>query len=146
VVIAISLIASFLMVAANMAPMGPTLWIGSPRVADIGIAVTFVGAAFALAAFGSLGRSFSVIPEARSLVTRGPYRFVRHPMYLAELLMIVGVLFGRAQLTTLIGTLIVIALQTHRVRLEERLLQRTDPVSFAAFAHRTAYRLLPFLW
>ena len=146
VVIAISLIASFLMVAANIAPAGPTLWIGTPRSAEAGVAVTVIGAALAVAAFASLGRSFSVIPEARVLVTRGVYRFVRHPMYLAELLMIVGVLLGRAQLTTLIGTLVVIALQVHRVRLEERLLQRADPLSFVAFATRTSYRLVPLLW
>jgi protein-S-isoprenylcysteine O-methyltransferase Ste14 len=146
VVIAISLLASFLMVAANMAPEGPTLWIGSPRVAEAGVAVTVVGAAFAVAAFASLGRSFSVIPEARVLITRGVYRFVRHPMYLAELLMIVGVLFGRAQLTTLVGTLVVIELQVHRVRLEERLLRSAVPSSFVEFADRTSYRLIPFLW
>lgn len=146
VVIAISLIASFLMVAANMAPAGPTLWTGSPRVAEAGVTITVVGAALALAAFASLGRSFSVIPEARELVTRGVYRLVRHPMYLAELLMIVGVLFGQAQLTTLIGTLIVIGLQVHRVRLEERLLRSALPSSFVEFADRTPYRLVPFLW
>ena len=123
-------IASFLMVAANIAPVGPTLWKGSSRVAEAGVAVTVVGAAFAMAAFASLGRSFSVIPEARVLITRGVYRFVRHPMYLAELLMIVGVLFGRAQLTTLVGTLVVIELQVHRVRLEERLLRSAVPSSF----------------
>jgi protein-S-isoprenylcysteine O-methyltransferase Ste14 len=146
VVIAISLIASFLMVAANMAPGGPTLWSGSPRVAEVGVAITVVGAALALAAFVSLGRSFSVIPEARELTTRGVYRFVRHPMYLAEILMIAGVLFGQAELTTLIGTLIVIGLQVHRVNLEERLLRGAVPSSFVEFTDRTSYRLVPFIW
>jgi protein-S-isoprenylcysteine O-methyltransferase Ste14 len=146
VVIAISLIASFLMVAANMAPAGPTLWSGSPHVAEAGVAITVVGAALALAAFVNLGRSFSVIPEARGLVTRGVYRLVRHPMYLAELLMIVGALFDRAQLTTLIGTFIVIGLQVHRVCLEERLLRSELSSSFVQFEDRTSYRLVPFLW
>lgn len=146
VVIAVSLVASFLMVATNMAPAGPTLWSGSPHVAEAGVAVTVVGAALALAAFVSLGRSFSVIPEARGLVTRGVYRLVRHPMYLAELLMIVGALFDRAQLTTLVGTLIVIGLQIHRVRLEERLLRSELSSSFVQFADRTSFRLVPFLW
>lgn len=146
VVIAISLIASFLMVAANMAPAGPTLWVGSPRVAEAGVAITVLGAALAVASFAYLGRSFSVVPEVRELATGGVYRFVRHPMYLAELLMIVGVLFDQAQLTTAMGTLIVIGLQVHRVRLEERLLRATLPSSFASFAERTPYRLVPFLW
>lgn len=146
VVIVISLMASFLMVAANMAPVGPTLWSGPAHLAEAGVAITVVGAALALAAFVSLGRSFSVIPEARELATRGVYRFVRHPMYLAELLMIAGVLFDQAQLTTLIGTLVVIGLQVHRVRLEERLLRSALPSSFVEFADRTSYRLVPFLW
>lgn len=145
-VVAISLIASFLMVASNMAPTGPTLWYGSPGVAETGVALTVAGAALALAAFISLGRSFSVIPEARALVTRGVYRLLRHPMYLAELLMIVGVLFGQAQLTTVVGTLIVIGLQVYRVHVEENLLRNAHPSSYLEFADRTKYRLLPFLW
>jgi protein-S-isoprenylcysteine O-methyltransferase Ste14 len=145
-VLAISLIASFLLVATNLAPMGPRLWMGSPGVAEAGVAVTVVGAALAVAALASLGRNFSVIPEARELVTRGAYRFVRHPMYLAELLMIVGVLFGQAQATTLVGTLIVIGLQVHRVRLEESLLRAALSSSFPPFVKQTPYRLVPFLW
>ena len=48
---------------------------------------------FSLGALGmllsmlALGRSFAVLPGARRLVDRGPYRLVRHPMYASELLM-----------------------------------------------------------
>jgi protein-S-isoprenylcysteine O-methyltransferase Ste14 len=145
-VVAISLTASFLMVAGNLVPAGPTLWSGSPRVTETGVAITVAGAALALAAFVSLGSNFSVIPEARVLATRGVYGFVRHPMYLAELLMIIGVLFDRAQLTIVIGTLIVIGLQVYRVHAEESLLRSALPSTFAEFTERTAYRLIPFLW
>ncbi len=49
------------------------------------------GSAAAVIALARLGRSFSMMSEARRLVTSGPYRFVRHPLYLAEELAIIGI-------------------------------------------------------
>ena len=143
---AISLVASFLLVGANIAPTGPTLWKGSNQVTEVGVLITLIGAALALIAFASLGSSFSVSPEARTLSTQGIYKFVRHPMYLGELLMIVGALTGQAQLTLGIGTLIVIGLQIQRIRMEESLLRRTFPAKFQEFRELTAYRLIPGIW
>src|SRR5262249_40020260 len=37
-----------------------------------------------------LGRSFSILPEARRLVVTGPYRFVRHPLYATEMICMLG--------------------------------------------------------
>jgi protein-S-isoprenylcysteine O-methyltransferase Ste14 len=44
----------------------------------------FVGNILAIYALRYLGRSFSLLPEGRSLVTGGPYRYIRHPLYVAE--------------------------------------------------------------
>jgi protein-S-isoprenylcysteine O-methyltransferase Ste14 len=145
-VIALSLLASFLMVAVNLAPVGPILWHASALVTECGIAITVIGAAVAGYAIANLGRNFSVAPEVRSLVTGGVYRVVRHPIYLAESLMIVGALLGDAALTSLIGMVVVIGLQIYRIRVEERLLSHALPASFAAFTRRTTYRLIPMVW
>jgi protein-S-isoprenylcysteine O-methyltransferase Ste14 len=145
-VIALSLIASFLMVGVNLAPVGPILWNASPLVTEYGVAITVFGAALAAYAILNLRRDFSVVPEARNLVTRGVYRVVRHPIYLAEMLMIVGALVGDAELTALIGTVVVISLQIYRIRVEESLLNEAFPASFAAFTQRTTYRLVPLVW
>src|SRR5947209_11068079 len=48
------------------------------------------GSAAAVITMVRLGRSFSMMAEARRLVTSGPYRLVRHPLYLAEELAIIG--------------------------------------------------------
>jgi len=47
--------------------------------------VTLGFGAWLLASVLALGRCFGVLPEARGLVTHGPYRIVRHPVYLGEL-------------------------------------------------------------
>ena len=37
-----------------------------------------------------LGKSFSIMPEARKLVTGGPYACARHPLYTVEIITIIG--------------------------------------------------------
>src|SRR5262249_1600186 len=49
------------------------------------------GTVFAICAGLVLGRSISILPEARRLVTSGPYALIRHPLYLGEIIATVGV-------------------------------------------------------
>lgn len=49
------------------------------------------GIVFSIGALVVLGRSISLLPEARRLVTRGPYAFVRHPLYLGEMVALAGI-------------------------------------------------------
>src|SRR6516164_6929856 len=48
------------------------------------------GTAFALYSALKLGRSISMMSEARRLVTCGPYALVRHPLYLGEGIALAG--------------------------------------------------------
>jgi len=108
---------------------------GWPQVAASG-AVSVVSLCLAVAALGWLGRCFGVLPDARGLVTRGPYRLVRHPMYLGELGAIVGIEVAAPSAWNL-GALAALAVaQVGRARLEERTLRRAFP-AYAAYAART---------
>jgi protein-S-isoprenylcysteine O-methyltransferase Ste14 len=145
-VAAAALTASFLMIGVNVLPTGPILWSAPAHVVEGGLLLTVIGAALALTALASIGPSFSIMPEARTLVVTGPYRLLRHPMYLAELLMLFGVVVGFVRLTTLVGALSVVGLQIYRIHAEEKLLQGAFPATFADFTARTRFRLIPLLW
>ncbi|MGH6877882.1 MAG: methyltransferase family protein [Rhizomicrobium sp.] len=88
-----------------------------------------------------LGRCFSVLPEARGLVTRGPYRHIRHPVYLSSLVVVVGVMLHFQQTWAFLIVVPGFALQIWRMHYEEQVLRRTFP-DYAAYAARS-WRLVP---
>ena len=66
-------------------------WVpGEPGWPTAGLVLVTIAAFLSLASLLSLGRSFGIRPALRRLVTRGPYRFVRHPMYLSYILGDIG--------------------------------------------------------
>src|SRR5207302_1362431 len=70
--------------------------------------------AFALYAMSYLRRSLSIIPEARRLVTGGPYRIVRHPLYLAEVTAALSLVLAAPYLTPSLSLVVFILLQGTR--------------------------------
>ena len=99
----------------------------------------------AVASLARLGTSFSVMPEARRLITGGLYRVVRHPVYLGESIQWCGilVLFPSAIALSIIA--IQLLLQVLRMDYEERVLRETFP-EYEAYACRTSARLVPRLY
>jgi protein-S-isoprenylcysteine O-methyltransferase Ste14 len=83
----------------------------------------------------ALGRCFGVLPEARGLVVRGPYRVVRHPVYLGELVALAGLAIAAPVLWNLVAWTAVLACQLVRARLEERALTDAFP-EYANYAKR----------
>jgi protein-S-isoprenylcysteine O-methyltransferase Ste14 len=81
----------FLMYAASAHPE----WIRAtpnPALRNAGAFLWLGGAVLSLWPLWYLRRSFSVEPEARNLVTNGPYRWARHPIYAVYLLINAGIL------------------------------------------------------
>lgn len=75
----------------------------------------------------TLRRSFSITVEARSLVVSGPYRLVRHPVYLGEMLAAASVVVWRWSLINIAILALFITVQMLRAGWEESKLQRTFP-------------------
>jgi protein-S-isoprenylcysteine O-methyltransferase Ste14 len=108
----------------------------------LGELVAVISSVWLLASVLALGRCFGILPEARGLVTRGPYRLVRHPVYLGELGVCAGLVIGAPTVWNLACAAVILAAQIVRMGLEERALEAEFP-EYAAYASRTA-RIVPW--
>lgn|SRR6185503_9957419 len=78
------------------------------------------------------------------LVTSGPYRFVRHPIYAGLMLVLIGVVIGHHDRITIAAVAIIVAGLGVRIAAEERSVRRMYP-EYESYARRTK-RLVPFLF
>lgn len=112
----------------------------------IGILLFACGIALAVWARLHLGRNWGVPMSRRAepeLVTSGPYRFVRHPIYSGLL----TAMLGTALVDNLLGLIVVAVLVAyfyHSGIVEERNLAATFPETYPEYRSRTKM-LIPFL-
>lgn len=143
------ILAGYALVAAQFGLLG--LWlVAGPRVATdlVGLVVQGLGLAVALWAFAVMsiaqGHLFRIAPDPSGhsrLVTWGPYRWVRHPMYLS-ILMVVGpawLVDGLSWRAGAYAALVVVLVA--KLTFEEHLLVRYF-TGYAAYRTRSA-RLVP---
>lgn len=97
-------------------------------------------AATALTVWGlwTLKRSFSITVEARDLVISGPYRFVRHPIYLGEMLTALAVAVWRFSLLNFFIITLFIVIQLLRAKWEEDKLAQVFP-GYSIYADKTSW-------
>jgi protein-S-isoprenylcysteine O-methyltransferase Ste14 len=117
----------------SILPFGLLKTYPSPWIIGDLILLTVVFAWMTLATFlttwgmWTLRRSFSITVEARSLVVSGPYRLIRHPVYLGEMLAATSVVVWRWSLMNAVILAAFILIQMLRASWEESKLQRTFP-------------------
>lgn len=116
----------------------------------VGIALQLLAVALMLWARVTFGmRSFhaGANPTAGGLVTSGPYRYWRHPIYAAILLFVWAGIFSQGAPPGPIGlalAALATAMTAVRIQAEEQLLRTTMP-EYSAYAARTR-RLIPFVF
>jgi protein-S-isoprenylcysteine O-methyltransferase Ste14 len=108
---------------------------------DMSLACGMVWAIYSLT---YLGKRFSIVPEARGLVTSGPYRFVRHPIYVGEIVAGVGLILPTLFTFHLLLFALFLGAQVARTYFEERILRRAYP-QYELYAAHTR-RLIPFVF
>jgi protein-S-isoprenylcysteine O-methyltransferase Ste14 len=108
--------------------------------------IALVAGTWLLVSVLALGNCFGVLPEARGLVVRGPYRFLRHPVYLGEIGSLAGLTLAGLTLSSsaawslaILGAFVIA--QSVRMRMEENALTAAFP-EYRDYAARTG-RLLP---
>ncbi len=115
----------------------------APLITVIGLLLVFTGSLLSAYVLTWLGRSFSIMAEARKLVTGGPYRVVRHPLYLVEEISTIGIIVLNHSWQAVLLGLVHWALQLRRMHNEEKVLRSAFP-DYDAYAQRTP-RIIPRL-
>ena len=141
VAVGAALVGSFILYGIFLIP-------GQSRSTDISVLAASdmllaCGMIWALYSLTYLRNRFSIVPEARGLVTTGPYHFVRHPIYLGEIIAGFGLVLPTVLSLHLLVFGIFLGAQVARTYFEERMMRTVYP-TYEAYARRTR-RLIPFI-
>ena len=119
--------------------VAPTAWAAA--------ALCAIGLAFAIWARVTLGRNWSgvvTLKEGHELVERGPYRFVRHPIYTGILTMFFATALSQGHLSGFVGALLMFASFWIKLGDEEKLMLQQFSERYRAYQQRVK-RIIPFV-
>lgn len=100
-----------------------------------------LGLAVSLWALISLGTSFGIAPADRGLVIRGPYRWLRHPIYAGELVSVAGYILANATIWNGFVLLVLTLCLVARTMEEERIID-----GYESYEGRVRWRMFPGVW
>jgi protein-S-isoprenylcysteine O-methyltransferase Ste14 len=115
-----------------------------------GLALFLVGAVFYLWAKSVLGRFWSIevrVLTDHTVIEKGPFRLIRHPMYLGQVLVYIGLLGLALQSWAAILFILIVSsiYYGNRIRIEEKFLVAELGNAYLDYMKRTK-RLIPFVW
>ncbi len=131
----------FLVITWEQAMHAPFMTFRNPLLSDLGIALMLAGGGLMLWAFLFFRRlRTSVVPRRQptALIDRGPYRFTRNPIYLADTAVLLGFsLWQGALLGVLLVPVFMKLIEIRFIRGEEAGLRQEFPDESAEFFRRT---------
>lgn len=134
---AVAFLGAFLGIAIISLPRAEIGW--PLKIAST--ALILGGMSFAVYALLWLGRSISVLSEARKLVTGGPYGWVRHPLYLGEETALIGITLQFISPAAVAVLVMQIGFQLYRMNFEEQVMREAFP-EYEDYASRVK-RIVP---
>lgn len=90
-----------------------------------------------------LGRSFGLLPACRTVVETGPYRIVRHPIYLGYFVAHMGFLLNNFSWWNVKVFALLYLLQFCRIHYEEQVLSKNP--QYVEYKNKVKYRFIPFV-
>ena len=146
VVMGVAFVLSILAPLLNWLKIGsiPWLWVGI-----VGVALGMGGLFIRQSAFRTLGRFFTrTLKEERGhkLVTNGIYRYVRHPGYLSDILIFLGIMLALRNWIAAAYVLVVFSIvYTYRIHAEEQMLIGIFGDEYVRYRKRSK-KLIPFVY
>jgi protein-S-isoprenylcysteine O-methyltransferase Ste14 len=107
----------------------------------VSTAIQLTGLVMWIVSLIALGRSLGIAPADRGLKDRGPYAFVRHPIYLSELVFWLGFALSAPQVLTFEILAIWAVAQVMRITREESIIE-----GYEAYKARVRWRVIPGVW
>jgi protein-S-isoprenylcysteine O-methyltransferase Ste14 len=132
VMTAVSLVGPALLRANDAAPLAPDAV--TALVSAVGLSLVVIGKI-------ALGRSFGVVPANRGVVVRGPYTFVRHPIYTGYLVTHLSFLVAHPTPWNVSIMLVSDVALIVRALMEERVL--SADVAYQSYCRRVGWHLVP---
>ncbi len=111
---------------------------------SLGAALELLGVVLSQSARIWMGRAFGILPANRGIVTQGPFRWVRHPVYSGWLILTTGRVLLSFRLINVLLALATVPFVIWRIALEERLLQN-DP-AYQSYQAQVRFKLFPYLY
>ncbi len=144
-------IAGFLLIfksSWNLGPLNERIVPSSAAVDYLGCALTLGGILFAIWARFFLGTNWSAsvtVKHDHTLIRRGPYSVVRHPIYTGLLLAALGTSLVFGTIRCFVGVVLLTVGFRLKSLLEERFMQEQFGAQYASYKHEVK-ALVPFIW